>query len=696
MKKLIITEKPSVAANICEALGIKDSGYNRGYIEDDNYVVSWCFGHLIELAEPSAYGEQYRKWNYETLPIMPNVWKYEVKEKTKDQFMVLKSLLNRGDIEPVEATDCGREGEAIFRLVYEMAGCTKPFERLWISSMESEAIREGFKNLKPGSDYDSLYSSAKCRQEADWLVGINGTRLFSTLYGKTLKVGRVQTPTLATLVKRASEIKDFKKEPYYTVHIIKDGLDAVSKSISDRTEAGNMALKCNGNAATVDSVTEEEKTAAAPLLYDLTSLQRDANRLFGYTAKQTLEYTQSLYEKKLLTYPRTDSRFLSDDMEDTARKVLSMVRRSFDFIKEEGFDNYGKILNSRKVTDHHAIIPTVEIENADLASIPDTEKNILSLVSVRLACAVGEPHKYTSIKAVLTCAGEEFTLKGRTVIKKGWKETEDSFKKAFGLNKKDKESDLPALVEGQVFLDVESKAVEGFTKPPKAYTEDTLLSSMERAGSDEMTADVERKGLGTPATRADIIEKLVTDGFVKREKKQLIPTEDGIKLIYVLPDNLKSARLTSEWENELARIAKGEADPDAFLNGIKDMVKKLIAENHEVSDEQKAVFGIGDREILGKCPRCGSNVVKGKYGPYCTNKICNMKLGKAMGKELSDDQVKKLLEGKRILVKGIKSKKGKTYDAYLTPKGISGFKYKDKDGQEKTGFQFDYHMEFPE
>ncbi|MBQ7725506.1 MAG: DNA topoisomerase 3 [Lachnospiraceae bacterium] len=695
MKKLIITEKPSVASNICDALGIKDRSTHKGYIEDDNYVVSWCFGHLIELAEPSVYGEQYRKWSYETLPVLPDTWRYEIKEDTREQFEVLKTLLNREDTEPVEATDCGREGEAIFRLVYQMAACKKPFYRLWISSMEGDAIRDGFRNLKPGTDYDNLYASAICRQEADWLVGINGTRLFSTLYGKTLKVGRVQSPTLAALVSRDSEIKSFKKEPFYTVHIIKDKLDGASDPVKDKDTAEKLALSCKGKAATIVSVTEEEKTIAAPALYDLTSLQRDANRIFGYTAKQTLEYTQSLYEKKLLTYPRTDSRFLSDDMEETARRVLSTVRSAFSFIGEGGLDNYGKILNSKKVTDHHAIIPTMETGSADLNTIPNTERNILALVAVRLACAVGEPHKYTASKVVLSCAGEKFTLRGKTVTRKGWKETEEDFRKAFGLEVKEKESILPVLVEGQVFLDVESKSIENFTKPPKAYTEDTLLSSMERAGIDEMSDDVERKGLGTPATRADIIEKLVTDGFVKREKKQLIPTEDGIKLISVLPETLKSAKLTAEWENKLARIAKGETDPDIFISEIKDLVKKLVVENHEVTEEQRAIFGTASREILGKCPRCGSDVVKGKYGPYCTCKTCHMKLGKAMGKELSDEQVKSLLEGKRILVKGIKSKKGKTYDAFLTPKGISDFSYTDKDGQEITGFQFDYHLEFP-
>ncbi len=422
---------------------------------------------------------------------------------------------------PVEATDCGREGEAIFRLVYEMAGCTKPFKRLWISSMEADAIREGFNNLKPGIEYDNLYNSAKCRQEADWLVGINGTRLFSTLYGKTLKVGRVQTPTLSMLVNRDTEIRSFKKEPYYTVHIGKNCIDALSNPIKDKSEADKLSLKCLGKDAKVISVKEEEKTITAPALYDLTSLQRDANRIFGYIAKQTLDYTQALYEKKLVTYPRTDSRYLSDDMGETARKVLYLVRKEYPFIGEgKDVDDYRKILNSKKITDHHAIIPTMEIASADLNSVPVTEKNILSLVAARLVCAVAETHRYKATKAVLSCEYEAFYLKGKTVIKKGWKEIEENFRKALGIEVKEKENALPILVEGQVLTEVESKAVENFTKPPKSYTEDTLLSSMERAGSDEMADDVERKGLGTPATRADIIEKLVSDGFVSREKKE--------------------------------------------------------------------------------------------------------------------------------------------------------------------------------
>ena len=554
--QLIITEKPSVAQAICAALGVRDKGKHRGYIEGEGRIVSWCYGHLVELAEPSAYGEQYKKWSYDSLPILPEKWKYGVKPDTKEQFDILKELMERNDVTEIcEATDAGREGEAIFRLVYEKAGCTKPFRRLWISSMEEKAIREGFENLKPGSEYDNLYQSAKCRQEADWLVGMNGTRLFSVLYGKTLKVGRVLTPTLAMLVNRETEIENFKKEPYYTVHISSGTLDAVSEKIKDKTAAEELAGKCGGQQAVVVSVSKEEKNTAPPKLYDLTTLQRDANRLFGFTAKQTLEYTQSLYEKKLVTYPRTDSQYLSDDMGDTARDVLTVIMSVFDHISADiSKVDIPRVLNSRKVSDHHAVIPTIEIGNAELETLSDGERKILSLTAMRLACAVSEKYSYTTVKAVISCNGEQFAASGKTVRDKGWKAVEDAFKTRFRASGEEKEEpELPGLSEGQVIDPVETKVVEGFTQPPKHYTEDSLLSSMERAGNAEMTDDVERKGLGTPATRADIIEKLVHDGFVTRDKKNMIPTEDGMKLITVLPDMVKSAKLTAEWENALSR-----------------------------------------------------------------------------------------------------------------------------------------------
>ena len=696
--QLIITEKPSVAKALSQALGIKDKEKHQGYIEGEDRIVSWCYGHLVELAEPAEYGEQYKKWTYESLPILPEKWKHEVKPETKEQFDILKRLMERDDVtEVIEATDAGREGELIFRLVYEKAGCKKPVKRLWISSMEEKAIREGFDNLKPGKEYDNLYNAARSRQEADWLVGINGTRLFSVLYNKTLKVGRVQTPTLAMLVNRESEIEKFRKEPFYTVHLSDGSLDAVSVKYSDKAKAEEISKKCNGQSATVTSIEKEDKTTAPPKLYDLTTLQRDANRLFGFTAKQTLDYTQSLYEKRLVTYPRTDSQYLSDDMEKTAKDVLTVIMSVFDYLGSDmSKADIPRILNSKKVTDHHAIIPTIELGNAETETLPDGEAKVLSLIAMCLACAVGEKYSYTTEKAELTCCGETFRASGKSVTDMGWKSIEEAFRAHYKTADKEKEEpDLPELKEGQILNDMSAKVTESFTQPPKHYTEDSLLSAMERAGNEDMTEDVERKGLGTPATRADIIEKLVHDGYVKRDKKNLIPTEDGMRLITVLPDVVKSAKLTADWENALAKIAKGEIPSKDFMEGIRKMVQELVLTYHEVSSEQKAAFRIEGKALLGKCPKCGGNVISGKYGLYCTTKDCRMKFGWAMGAKLSDEQVKDLLEGKRILLKGLTGKNGKPYDAYLTPKGIREFSYKNKDGKEISGFQYDYELEFP-
>ena len=532
--QLVIAEKPSVAKSIADVLGALDR--QDGYFEGGGYLVSWCVGHLIELAEPESYGEQWKKWTYESLPVNPVHWQYEIKEDTKEQYDVLYGLLHDSRVDEVVcATDAGREGELIFRLVYNMASCKKPMKRLWISSMEESAIREGVENLKPGSDYDHLYHSALCRQEADWLVGINGTRLFTVLYGgKVLKVGRVQTPTLAMLVEREAKIMNFKKEQYFMAHILCGGVDAVTERIDNKTEAENVAGACRNGQALVTSVEKEEKTVSPPKLYDLTTLQRDANRLFGFTAKQTLEYTQSLYEKKMCTYPRTDSQYLSDDMEQTAGNVIEAIFSSILFEENRMFNpDIKRVLNSKKVTDHHAIIPTMEIAKADLAALPETERKILSLVANRLLCATGEKHLYETVKAELSCGGYTFTTSGKSVLKNGWKDFEDAFKRSFKATEEKEQEDkkLPELSEGQTFDGVQTKISEHYTTPPKHFTEDSLLSAMERAGNEDMSDDVERKGLGTPATRADIIEKLVKDGFVKREKKQMLPTEDGMKLI---------------------------------------------------------------------------------------------------------------------------------------------------------------------
>lgn len=696
--QLVIAEKPSVAQSIAKVLGADER--KDGYMEGNGSIVSWCVGHLVELAQPDAYSDEWKKWSYDSLPMIPAEWKHEVKKDTVAQYKVLKELMDDTRVDSVVcATDAGREGELIFRLTYNMAGCRKPMKRLWISSMEESAIRDGFHNLRPGSDYDNLYHSALCRQEADWLVGINGTRLFTVLYGgKTLKVGRVQTPTLAMLVDRESKIMNFKKEAYYMAHIMGNGLDAVSEHISDKTEAEMIAGACENGQALVTSVVKEEKWVAPPKLYDLTTLQRDANRLFGFTAKQTLEYTQSLYEKKLVTYPRTDSQYLSDDMDGTARNVIEAIFNSLLFEQDIMFNpDIKRILNSKKVTDHHAIIPTMEIIKQDLKAIPESEMKILSLCANRLLCATGEKHIYNSTKAVITCNNIVFKVSGKEVWKNGWKEFEDFFKNSYKTaeDKSDAEEEkkLPELREGMMIAVEQTKVSEHFTQPPKHYTEDSLLSAMERAGAEDMGDEVERKGLGTPATRADIIEKLVKDGFVKREKKQMIPTEDGMKLITILPDVVKSPKLTADWENELTLVSKGEVAAEQFMSSIEAMVTDLVKTYHSVSDEHKAMFGTGKggQEVLGKCPKCGADVVKGKFGAYCTGK-CGMNVGKALGVTLSDTQVKSLLQGKKMLVKGLKGKKG-SYDAYLIPEKIEEFSYT-KDRKKIKGFQYKFKMEF--
>ena len=693
--QLVVTEKPSVAQAIARVIGAGER--KDGYMEGNGYIVSWCIGHLVELAQPDAYSDTWKKWSYESLPMIPEEWQTEVKSDTAAQYKVLKGLMHDARVDSVVcATDAGREGELIFRLVYDQAGCGKPIKRLWISSMEESAIREGFENLLPGNDFDNLYHSALCRQRADWLVGLNGTRLFTVLYGgKVLKVGRVQTPTLAMLVEREEKIRNFKKEPYYMAHILMDGVDAATERIDDKAQAEGIAVACGGKAAAVVSVTKEKKTVQPPKLYDLTTLQRDANRLFGFTAKQTLEYTQSLYEKKLVTYPRTDSQYLSDDMEDTARGVIGAIYKAVLFEEPSGAEpDVKRVMDSKKVTDHHAIIPTMEIAKADLSAVPETEMKILSLAANRLLCATGEKHEYETVKAEFRCNETVFTVSGKSVTENGWKDFEAAFRRSYKTveDKEKEEKKLPELAEGMTFEGVQTKVSEHFTQPPKHFTEDSLLSAMERAGAEDMGDEVERKGLGTPATRADVIEKLVKDGFVKREKKQMIPTEDGVKLITVLPDVVKSPKLTADWENALTLVAKGEFSMQEFMGGIEDMVKELVQTYNSISDEQKSMFGGGAQESLGKCPKCGGDVVKGKFGAYCKNK-CGMNVSRAMGAALTDSQVKSMLDGKKTLVKGLKGKKG-SYDAYLIPEGIEDYSY-NKDGKEVKGTQYKVKLEFP-
>ena len=693
--KLVIAEKPSVARDIASVLGATQK--RNGYLEGNGYQVTWCIGHLVQLANPEEYDETLRRWKMDTLPIMPAQFRYEIVSSTKSQFQIVQQLISRSE-EIICATDAGREGQLIFEYVLRLSKSPENcvIRRLWISSMTDDAIRDGFASLKDNGQYQRLYQSAKCRSEADWLVGINGTRLFTVLYGgKVLKVGRVQTPTLAMLVERESKIMNFKKEQYFMAHILCGGVDAATERIDSKTEAEKVAGACLNGQALVTSVVKEEKTVAPPKLYDLTTLQRDANRLFGFTAKQTLEYTQSLYEKKLCTYPRTDSQFLSDDMAMTAENVINAIFDTMKFVPSVMFNpDIKRVLNSKKVTDHHAIIPTVEIALTDLAALPETERKILSIVANRLLCATGEKHLYETVKAELSCGGHVFATSGKSVLKNGWKDFEEAFQKSFKTTeeKESEEKKLPELSEGMTFDGVQTKVSEHFTSPPKHFTEDSLLSAMERAGSEDMGDDVERKGLGTPATRADIIEKLVKDGFVKREKKQMIPTEDGMKLITVLPDVVKSPKLTADWENALTLVSKGELERDSFMEDIVAMVLELIHTYHEVSDEQKEMFA-KEQEVLGKCPNCGGEVLKGKYGAYCVNK-CGMNVSRILGVALSDEQVKTLLLGKKILLKGLTSKGGKKYDAYIIPNGIEDYSYT-KNGKTKSGKQFKFAMDFP-
>lgn len=700
--QLVITEKPSVAKQVSDVLGVTER--KDGYMEGNGYIISWCIGHLVELAQPGAYKEEWKKWDYESLPIIPKQWKYDIKENTRKQYNILCSLLNRGDVETVIcATDAGREGELIFRLVYGLAGCRKPVERLWISSLEESAIKEGFDNLKPGSSYDSLYHSALCRQEADWLVGINATRLFTVLYGgRLLRAGRVQTPTLAMVTGREDEIKNFKKEKYFIVHITCNGIDAVTEKTGNREEAEKTAACCQDGRAVVTSVTKEEKTLMPPELYDLTSLQMDANRYFGFTAKQTLDYAQSLYEKKLITYPRTDSRYLSGGMEETAGSIIKEAFKLF--CKEPGQipeaePDTSRIINSKKVTDHHAIIPTKVFNKDYMEKIPATEQKILCLVAGKLLCATGEKHVYGTVKAGISCNGYLFTVSGKNVIHNGWKDFEDIYMGYLDISGSsrhkglEKENKFPVLSEGQVFESVQAKITEHYTTPPKHFTEDTLLSAMERAGASGTVVNAERRGLGTSATRADIIEKLVKDGFIRRDQKQLIPTEDGIKLVSVLPDTLKSPRLTAEWENALALVAEGKMDRQEFIYRIEAMVSGLVQKYKGTENIKKDIFTPA-HEKLGKCPACGGDVVSGRYGAYCIKK-CGMDIGHVMGISLTDVQVKDIISGKKILLKGLKSRQGKSYNAYITGTGIEKYSYT-KNGEEKSGLRYKVVMEFPE
>lgn len=669
---LVIAEKPSVGAAIGKVLGA--SSRKDGYLEGNNYIVSWCVGHLVGLADASSYDERFAKWRYSDLPIVPEEWLFEVPKDKQKQFKVLRDLMRDKRVtELVCATDAGREGELIFRLVYKKAGCTKPFKRLWISSLEDSAIREGFARLRDSGDYDRLYEAALARSKADWIVGINGTRLFSTLYHKKLVVGRVQTPTLAMLVEREGKISTFHKEKYFNVHISQDSLTADMEKVKTEDEAKAIAAACNKMQAVVSSLKKETKTVTPPRLYDLTTLQREANRYYGFTAQQTLDLVQSLYEKKLLTYPRTDSQFITEDMESTARQVIGIVSRKvplFEGIIHE--PDIGQITNNAKVTDHHAIIPTVQFEKQDLAELPESEQKIIRLIAMRLLSATGEKHIYDETSVTLTCEGYEFKAKGKTVVQDGWKAIERCFKETLKSKEKDEpEHSLPSLNEKDILSSVDSSVTEHYTSPPKPYTEDSLLSAMETAGNDAFDDDTEKKGLGTPATRAGIIEKLVKGGFVERKGKSLVPTKDGNNLVCVLPEQITSPSMTAEWENTLMQIERGNADADKFLSGIVGMTSDLVKAYPFLSDAEANRFDTG-RESIGKCPRCGSPVYVGKGNYYCSNKECSFcmwednKFFSSKKKKLTKKIAAELLDKGWCRVTGLYTpKRPQLYDAVI-------------------------------
>ena len=668
--KLIIAEKRSVAASIASALGVTSRA--DGFYEGNNLLVSWCVGHLVSPMDAAGYDPHFRKWHFEDLPILPEPFRYVLAPGKEDAFENLRALMVRPDVDTiVNACDAGREGELIFRLVYEMAECRKPIQRIWISSMENCAIREGFSDLRPGADYEPLYQSALCRQKADWLVGINATRLFSVLYHRTLNVGRVQTPTLAMLVERERKISHFKKEKYYVLRLEMNGTEAVSEKLNDSTEVERAAAACKGVPAICTSVTKEQKKEQPPKLYDLTTLQREANRLLGYTAKQTLDYAQSLYEKKLLTYPRTDSRYLTSDMAETASCIIHLAAKLPPFDScSNFFPLVEAMISDKNVSDHHAIIPTMELEKADVHALPVGERNLLLLVCCKLLCAAAESYVYEAVTTTLDCGGQFFTAKGKRILSEGWQEIDRIFCASLKETPMDKDSStFPDFSEGQILDNAEVSVAERFTQPPKPHTEDTLLSAMENAGKEDIPEDAERKGLGTPATRAGIIEKLVAAGFVERKGKNLIPTQDGINLISILPEPLTSPMLTAEWEQQLTEIAKGAASPDTFLDGIRDMVRALVSDHSQVSEEGRTLFA-PERESVGVCPRCGKPVYEGKKNFACSDRICGFVLWKddrfwtSRKKVLTAKMAADLLKKGRILVKGMWSeKKGVTYDA---------------------------------
>ena len=668
--KLVLAEKPSVAMSLSKVIGADQRG--DGYMEGNGYLVSWCVGHLVELSQPEAYDEKYAKWKYDDLPILPEHWQYQVSASTKKQFGILKKLMQRKDVESlICATDAGREGELIFRLVYHQCGCKKPVERLWISSMEDSAIREGFQKLRPGTEYDALYEAALCRERADWMVGINASRLFSCLYNQPLAVGRVMTPVLAMTVLQEAAIAAFVPEKFYTVSLtLADGGTASSKRFAQKADAELLLSKCRKEKrVTVQKMERKEKSESPPQLYDLTALQRDANRLLGFTAQQTLDYAQSLYEKRLITYPRTDSRFLTEDMAASLPGLVTDTGKAF-AVEEPLPIHVQQVINGSKVTDHHALLPTKSMANADLAALPAGERNVLRLIAARLLCAVGEPHRYAETTLTTICAGEEFSAKGKVVLSEGWKTVE---RKMLGdlLGKQKEAVVLPDVKEQSQCSVAGAELKEGQTSPPKPYTEDTLLSAMQAAGADSMPEGVERQGIGTPATRAATIEKLVQKGFLERKgskkTKVLLPTDKGKALITVMPEEIQSPEMTADWETKLLQIERSEMEPSEFMTEIKEMISSLVT----TTEAAKGANALMKNKIIGVCPNCGKPVVEREKGWFCENRECRFVLWKdnaflkRLGKRMDAHVADKLLRDGRVRLKDCKSAKGKTYNAIV-------------------------------
>lgn len=644
--KLVIAEKPSVARAIYPILNANEK--HNGYMEGNNYIVSWCFGHLVGLQFPNAYCDEWAgKWSFSQLPMIPDTYKFKVTESCTEQFNLLKKLMNRVDVDEIIcATDADREGECIFRYVYNLAGCKKSVKRLWVSSLEEEAVVAGLKNMKPAKEYNNLYSAGFSRAKADWLVGMNASRLFSVRFDTKLNIGRVQTPTLAMIVQRDFEVKNFIKQKFFTVDIDCGSFVASSDRIDDQAVAEMLTEKTMGKTAIVSDVKKENKTVNPPKLYDLTTLQRDANKKFGYTAQQTLDYQQMLYEKKLTTYPRTDSQYISDDMENVALSVIEVIGDIFNFGKNE-YPDVKRVIDNSKVSGHHAIIPTMSIKEYDIASLPEGERNVLMLIAQRLMCATAKPHKYQTVKVTLKCENTDFYATARSVIDNGWKEIEEKIKtKQEEPEEKEQQSQIPdSIAAGQQFDNIKSSKSEHFTSPPKSYTEDTLLSAMEHAGQADYDDETEKKGLGTPATRAATIEGLVKNEYVQRKGKKLLATEKGISLIDVVPEEVKSPKLTADWEMKLQQIERGNFGSDSFISEIESFIRSICSKYGTVASESH--FESNSVNQLGNCPKCGNEVKKGKYGFYCTGK-CGMYLSKVYGKELTEAQLSKLLNGKEI------------------------------------------------